>query len=172
MKKYLLVAILALVAITAPAQISLNEQSEIQSLEDLSKRMKLGFISFGDTIALLYNDLTFGVDGDELGTVRYDVNERNLGLFRIGKYTPYKVMVFAKNWLVDTFVFCFRDSEKDGLKKKLFATYGKPFDEDNGDCMWIADNVCVMCQHTAGGYDVAFMQWDANKPFPYKQRYK
>lgn len=155
MKKIFFCAALLLCCLSAKSQFVIDERAKVQSLEDLNKRMKLGDIAFGDSITWhLFNASLKQNNGG--GNMACELKDYERGFYRIGKFTPFMVMVDVKAYLINGFVLSFLDYAEESVRENLIKTYGKPTEEKDGQLFWFATNVCIMAQRTEYAYMVIF----------------
>ncbi len=157
MKKIVFCAALLLCCLSAKSQLVIDGSGSFvyRSLEDLNRRMRLGLITFGDSITMHMFNLTLEKESGN-GNFLCKLAEHDLGFYRVGKYSPSSVLVSSKSYLVDGFVLSFVGCPEDVLRRNLILNFGKPTEEKEGQLFWFASKVCVMAQKSDEAYLVVF----------------
>lgn len=160
MKKILFLSLFAVCCLSAKSQIVFSEQAQVQSMEDLEARLKLGTIAFGDSITRYLRDLNL-IDTQPGGVIKASLSEYDLGFFRMGSSRPpSSVFVSSKDYLINSIAAFYDDAEEKGIRYYLRKIYGEPLEVEGNTETWVGKKVLIMASRVRGVFCVGFTYLD------------
>jgi len=160
MKKILFLSLFVVICLSAKSQIVVNEQAQVQSMEDLDARLKLGTIAFGDSIIHYLKDLNL-ISTQPGGVIKTKLSEYDLGFFRMGaSRPPSSVFVGSKGYLINSIAAFYDDAEEKGIRDYLRKVYGKPSEVEGNTETWVGKKVLIMASRVKGVFCVGFTYLD------------
>lgn len=156
MKRYIILVCLSFLCLCSWSQIVVTERAQLQNMEDLETRQKVGNLVFGDSITHYLRDLEL-IKTESGGVVKASLSQYDLGLFRIGQSRPaVSVFVSSKGYRINNVSAFYDEMDEEKIRKHLRNIFGVATDYDGNAQTWQGAKFLVMASRVNGVFCVAF----------------